>query len=359
MDSGRHAVSLGRSEQLPDPPDGYDLSREATSPTIFNEWWWREITTKRTRNRQVEVAIDSRVVGRLTFELHSRGGFLTMATQSPLTHALDLIVEDSNGYDGSRFDRQYRITQSLIAQMPRRHSYEFILHQNTGAGIISAFRDAGFTLSFQENYEIPPIRNSYENGKNLEDEKGEALAGVAGRIWGDVSGQLRTKIRKASRKFEIDMDTSPTEFFDFYETNLREKGIRSYFDLGTGRELLDKCCSLGQLSIMTAVDKATKITHSSTACVFDKKRFYYLLQTNIADADHHALRLLVWNQIKRAAQGNRVWDFDGVPNNNENIKRKYQEFCPVTAHRPILRRHTLLLQTYNAVRSHLRSDHLK
>jgi hypothetical protein len=331
-----------------DPPD--EVPREVTPPTIFSEWWWREITTKQTRSRQVEVAINSRVVGRMTFELSKRG-LLTTGVQSPLTHVLDLIVDEGNSDNGSRFDRQYWIAQSLIKQLPRRHSYEFILHQNTGAGVIAAFRDAGFALSFQENYEIPLSYNSQKKSEELEDETGEAPVGVAGRVWGEVSGQLRTKIRKAHRRFQIDMDTSPSDFFDFYETNLREKGKRSYFEFDTGRKLLEKCRSEGQLSIMTAIDKATGIAHSSSACVFDKKRYYYFLLTNIRDADYHATRLLTWKQIKRALQSNRVWDFDGVPNASENIKRKYQEFCPIAAYRPVLRRQTFLLRGYSALRS--------
>lgn len=337
------------------PPDKVsDLSREVNSPIIFSEPWWREITTEQTRSRHLEVAINSHVVGRMTFELRNRGGLLTTGAQSPLTHALDLIVDEGNSDNRSRLERQYWIAQSLIKQLPRQHSYEFTLHQNTGAGVIAAFRDAGFALSFQENFEIPLSYDSQEEGERFEDETGEAPVGVAGRVWEEVSGKLRTKIRKASRRFRIDMDTSPSKFFDFYETNLREKRTRCYFELDTGRRLLEKCCSLGQLSIMTAIDKATGITHSSSACVFDKKRYYYFLQTNIVDADHNALRLLIWNQIKKSLRGNRVWDFDGVPNANENIKSKYQEFCPVAAFRPVLQRQTFLLRGYSALRSLVR-----
>jgi hypothetical protein len=341
--------------QLPDLRDDVDeMSGNARSPTIFNEWWWRDITAKGTRSRQVEVAINSRIAGRMSFELRSRRGLLTTGAQSPLTHVLDLVVDEGNGDNGARFDRQYWIAQKLIAQLPRWHSYEFTLHQNTGAGIIAAFRDAGFALSFQENYEIPPSYNAQKQGERLEDETGEAPGGVAGRIWGEVSGRLRTKIRKASKRFEIDMNTSPSEFFNLYAANLKKKGVKSYFELSTGCKLLQKCGSLGQLRIMTAIDKATGIAHSSSACVFDKERCYYFLQTNTVDADHHALRLLIWNQIKMAVQGNRVWDFDGVPNNSENIKRKYQEFCPVAAYRPMLRRQTLVMRGYYAVRSYAR-----
>jgi hypothetical protein len=355
----RHIAAYKRTPPVMQPrapTDGVnDLSRDVTPPAIFSESWWREITTKQTRSRQIEVAINSRVVGRMTFELRNHGILLTTGAQSPLTHTLDLIVdEEGNSDHGSRFDRQYQIAQSLIKQLPQRHSYEFTLHQNTGAGVIAAFRDAGFVLSFQENFEIPLSYNSQKKNERLEDETGEPPVGVAGRVWEEVSGKLRTKIRKASRRFQIDMDTGPSEFFDFYEKNLREKGIRSYFELQTGRKLLDKCCSVGQLSIMTAIDQATGIAHSSSACVFDKTNYYYFLQTNTIDADHDALRLLIWNQIKRAVQGNRVWDFDGVPNTNENIKRKYQEFCPIAAHRPVLRRQTALMRGYTALRSRVR-----
>lgn len=319
--------------------------------TIYSEAWWREITANGGASERIVAVDGTDIAGCMTFYWQTRWGVLTTGTQPPLTHVFDLFIDEKGAQDALQFEKQRSVTAKLISKLPLWRSYRFTLHQRTGSGIIAAFREAGFECAVRPNYEIPVTHNADMPEKGLKDETGEAPPGPAGRIWDGTSEDLRRKVRKAAKRFDVDVRSSPSAFIAFYSDNLKAKGKKSYFGLETAHELLEECRSRNRLSIMTAIDRKSGETHASLASICDDQSYYYFLVSTAVDADQNALRLLIWNQIKKAVGENRSWDFDGVPDNNRNIENKYREFHPIAAHRIIVYRNSPQQKAFNAMKS--------
>jgi Acetyltransferase (GNAT) domain len=295
-------------------------------PTIFHEHWWLDIVSG-GKFDIVTVSQGGKIMGRLPYFLKSKCGFKYSETPS-LVHFIGPAIDAGDGSPETRFLRKFEITRKLIAGLPPASIYKYKCHR--AVTDVVAFQAEKFSTAVQFTYEIQP-------------QPPEAL-------WNSFRHKKRSKIRRAKELLTAtDIDDGEL-FWSFYETNLKQRGIRnSYYDKVITSRIIDACLSRRCGRIYAAKDKLGSLA-AAVFCIWDQTSSYYFMTTRRADAHGGAISFLVWQAIQDAAQKGLIFDFDGLINQESILF--FTEFGGTLSPRYIVARATLTARVYLGLRDH-------
>jgi hypothetical protein len=285
---------------MPEQVAGIDQSRLP----IFCQDWWTTIARGSSEYRELKVLHGDVVVGRLPLILtKSRFGLVT-GGDPHWSHLGGPIVDHRLSHK-----EQEEVIRSLIQQLPPRSSFCFVCNPDLSyADVVrSVFKESGFDHTSQTTY----VRHPF------------ASEGVDAR-----KRNHRGHIKRAAKELDC-VDVTAREFVQFFETNLKARGKRSYAPLDTMEILIEEAISRGQARAIAArpnarsrsVDDSRSPSYDAAIVyVWDSNRCYYWLSTyrlrsaDNSDAKPHpdATKLLAVKAMEQAEAMNLIFDADGV-----------------------------------------------
>jgi hypothetical protein len=281
---------------------GHDRGRLDLS--VFHQGWWHDIARRFPGYCELKVARGERTVGRLPFVLWRNRLGLTFGQDPYWAHLGGPIVDEDLSSE-----EKSKVLRGLIQQLPRRASFSFVCDPTLSYAdlVRKALFDAGFEHSSQITYVRLP-----EDGDVLSERK----------------RKHRGHIKRAAKCLEC-VDLTANEFVEFFETNLKERGKRSYAPLKMLPQLIQQTIERG-CGRAVAARLNTGETSGSTESrlpydaaivyIWDDRRCYYWLSTHrVASGEDttgkphpDAVKLLMVNAIEHAQSMNLVFDADGV-----------------------------------------------
>jgi hypothetical protein len=266
---------------------------EVPTPTIFHEPWWLKIASGDSYQETV-VASGSAIVGRLPYVQLSKLGGQKALIMPPMTHVLGpALTPEVAAHDLTQSLRRYTIVNKLIAQLPRSSHVWFRLHR--GCTSTLAFEAAGFVSGLDFTVEIHPEEPAI--------------------IWQRMRDKTRNVIRRAQERVEVVETTNHAAFMDFYDDNLRDRGLKNNFDRFTCQNVMQASSErrVGKSLVAKGVDGSWK---AAIFTIWDKHVEYYLMSTRSMDCGNGEISLLIWTAIQDAMADGRIFDVDGINNKN-------------------------------------------
>jgi hypothetical protein len=257
--------------------------------TLFHEPWWLETASDGTY-QEARVTADGAVIGRLPYLASKKFGGQTALVMPAMTHVLGPSL--ATDLAGSRLTRSLKtisICGDLIAQLPKASHIWFECHGQTPDTL--AFEAAGFSSGVRFTIEIAP-------------EPVEAL-------WRQMRDKTRNVIRRAQETLTVSEVVDPAYFLDFYEENLRKRGLRNNYDRRLCGNLMAASIGRGVGRLLVASDSSGAL-RSGIFTAWDRGSEYYLMSTRSPDSSNGATSLLIWNAIQHAVSAGLTFDMDGV-----------------------------------------------
>jgi Acetyltransferase (GNAT) domain len=258
-------------------------------PTIFHEPWWLGIASAGAYE-EATVSSGGAVLARLPYVLLRKASRQTALVMPTLTHVLGpALAPEIEGSGANRSVRRFSVTCELIAQLPPASHVWFECHRGIADSL--AFEASGFSTGANFTIEIAP--DSRE------------------RLWKQMRDKTRNVIRRAQESLTVVECTDPSEFMDFYEKNLRERGLRNEYERPICERLIIECLRRGVGRILVAKD-ASGATEAATFTVWDHATEYYLMSTRTLNSKNGTISLLIWDAIQHASENGLSFDVDGV-----------------------------------------------
>jgi len=209
-----------------------NISKTYMAPTIYHESWWLEVASDGA-HQEVTVSSGGLLLGRLPYlPMRMRGGS-TALVMPPMTHVLGPVLSMDVATNGlTRSMRQVTITADLIAQLPKASHIWFQLHRGTTDTL--AFEAAGFVSSVDFTIEIAPDSRDV--------------------LWRQMRDKTRNVIRRAEERLNMVQWTDAAQFLDFYEDNLRAKGLPNRYERTACERVIKKCLARGAGRLLVAAD---------------------------------------------------------------------------------------------------------
>lgn len=255
-------------------------------PTIFHEPWWLEIASNGAYQEAL-VSSDGVIVGRLPYLLGRRIGGQTTLTMPAMTHVLGPALANMSG--STRSLRRFNITRDLIEQLPQASHVWFRLHR--GISDTLAFEAADFATGVDYTTEVAP--DSKEN------------------LWQQMRDKTRNVIRRAQESLTVEQLLDPEPFLDFYDRNLRARGLRNHYDRRIYGKLITESLHRGVGRILVTRD-STGVAKSGIFTIWDRDSEYYLMSTRTPNSQNGATSLLIWTAIQHAALSGLTFNTDGL-----------------------------------------------
>ncbi len=288
----RYCTKWQLPEALQQPPEGNGgaaaLSQPWLAPTIFHEDWWLDAAAN-GQYEVAEVASGGSVIGRLPYRVTTRFG-MKWCTAPELTYFLGPAVDEGTGNVYTRFMRRMEITRDLIRKLPRASFTQIKCHG--GVNDVIAFQIEGMQTTVQFTYQIRP---------KSPDE-----------IWHNIYNKKRRVIKRVVEKeMEVSNFDDPSKFMQFYETNLRARGLKNKLDVPACRRIIEACIARNRGRILAAFDEKKNFA-AAIFCVWDHAVSYYMMTTRTPASDSGIISALVWLAITDAAQRQLTFDFGGL-----------------------------------------------
>ena len=257
--------------------------------TIFHEPWWLAAASDDTYEEAI-VTADNTIIARLPYLRLRKIGWQTALVMPTMTHVLGPSISlDLPGSERSRSLRRFTISSDLIAQLPKAGHIWFALHRRETDTL--AFEAAGFTTTVDFTLDIAP------NEPHL--------------LWREMRDKTRNVIRRAEEILTPQTIDDPALFLDFYEENLRRRGLRNHFDRRICGNVIAACLKRGRGRLLFAVDAAGAL-QAAIFTVWDHEAEYYLMSTRAPESHNGAVSLLIWTALQEASACGRIFDLDGV-----------------------------------------------
>lgn len=264
--------------------------------TIFHEPWWLSAASDGAYEEAVH-AVDNVVIGRLPYLRQRKIGWQTALVMPTMTHVLGpSLAADVPPGERGRSLRRFTISSALIAQLPRAGHIWFALHRRETETL--AFEAAGFSTSVRFTVEIQPD--------------------APDRLWREMRDKTRNVIRRAQESLIPRAIDDPAFFFEFYQENLRQRGIRNHYDLRIRENMVAACLEHGRGRILVASDAAGR-PQAAIFTAWDDEAEYYLMSTRAPESGNGAISLLIWTAIQDAAAAGRIFDLDGVDSRTNHM----------------------------------------
>jgi hypothetical protein len=262
-------------------------------PTIFHETWWLDIAGQ-DRCGEIVALSDGKVLGRLPYLCKTMWGWHPQLIMPTFTHVLGpALAPEISKSTSARSIKSFSVTSALIAQLPKASHVYFALHR--GITDTLAFQAAGFSTRVNFTVEILP-------------DSPEAL-------WRQLRDKTRNIIRRAQERLSVIDLCDPRGFVDFYQENLDDRGLKSYYEPNVCWQLVSECLRRGAGRVLAAIDTAGAI-QACVWTVWDHEVEYYYLSTRRLGSMNGATSLLIWTAIEHAAVNGLTFDMDGVNSNN-------------------------------------------
>jgi hypothetical protein len=269
-------------------------------PTIFHEPWWMSIVSD-GRNREVVATRGGKLIGRLPFIASRKWRCMTSIGMPRLSHVLGPALAPDAGLTSTLHPKRHiALIHELVAQMPAASHISFRLHGAFSNTL--AFDMLGFTNSADYTVIIEP----------------DAVA----TMWRNMRDKTRNVIRRAQDQLIVRDTVGATEFQNFYELNLRDRGVRNLHNPAASEQIIQECLrrGVGKIWVATSADGAFQ---AAIVTVWDRRAAYYFLSTRRAGSANGAISLLIWTAMQHSASKRLKFDMDGLHVGAGAIKNLY------------------------------------
>jgi hypothetical protein len=272
---------------------GFEIARpqlvaRPESGTIFHEPWWLNAACPGGYG-EAAVEAGGKIIARMPYASSTRYGRTVLGLPA-LSHVLGPTTTlDDRGVSIRRASREIGVIKTLISQLPRFSHANFRLHGRIDNTL--GFEMEGFRTTVSFTVEIPPKPTDM--------------------LWQDLRDKTRNAIRRAHDSLEVIEIADHVLFLDFYEENLRQRGVLNSYDRATAGALIQAALERGAGRLLAAVDGAG-VYRAAIFPVWDWRSEYYFMSTRTDDAPNGAVSMLIWESIKHAAENNLIFDMDGI-----------------------------------------------
>ncbi|MGA3249710.1 MAG: GNAT family N-acetyltransferase [Paraburkholderia sp.] len=263
------------------------LPDETAARSIFHEPWWLDIATGGNWST-AKVVRGANVLGELPY-YSTHKGMWRISQLPPLTRTLGPVIP-SPGLD-SAHEQHHRlsVTAELIEQLPAFDSFVQIFDPRVKDAL--AFALQGFTVSVRYTFQIEPDCTIPE-------------------AWARLHGKTRNVIRSADKKLTVAPIATPSEFLQFYESNLRERSRTNAYGSVVMRQLVNAVVERKAGHLLGAYGPGGTLV-AAIGLVWDRHAMYYLLSSRTLEAHGGSISLLIWTAIQHAIERKLTFDFDG------------------------------------------------
>ena len=212
-------------------------------------------------------------------------------TNPDFTQTLGYYYKDTGAKITKKLEREKRIVNGIIDNLPKGFSYDFYLDVDNR--YILPFIWKGFSIEPCFTYRLEDI-------SNLEN------------VWKGLKENIRTDIRKAENKVVINYDCDPNTLVKLQEKVFHRQGRKLPYEPEVIRSICKTLKENDALDLLSAVDSEGNV-HAAVLLVYDDNRCYYLMSGGDPKyRNSGATSLLLWKGINRAAErGVHIFDFEG------------------------------------------------
>lgn len=267
------------------------LSEAEPSIPLFCRPWWLDAVAGENNWDVVLVEKDGVLQACMPFVLKKRYGFRLIG-QPILTQHLGPWIRPAPAKYATELARQKDFYGALIAQLPEFD--HFLQNWSSARDNWLPFFWKGFKQTTRYTYAL----------QNLSDEK---------HIWDGFQPNIRTDIRKASTRFNVQVRTD-LGIADFYELNklvFERQAIPVPYSLEQLQRLDQACTERDCRRIFVAEDGEGR-RHAAVYLVWDENSAYYLMGGGDPELRNSgATSLCMWEAIRFAATVTKRFDFEG------------------------------------------------
>jgi hypothetical protein len=225
-------------------------------------------------------------------------------TMPLLTQTMGVWIRYPKGQKyASRLSLEKKLMTELIDQLPRIDYFRQSFHYSIKNWLPFYWR--GFQQTTRYTYVLDDLSDM-------------------DRVWGAMSGRVRTDIRKARKQLTIGDDLGLDAFRDVNGLTFK----RQNRELPYPKDLmqrLDSACEAHSVRRMFFAQDADGRVHAAIYLVWDQESAYYLLSgSDPALRSSGATSLLLWEAIQFASEVTHKFDFEGSM--IEPIERSFRSF---------------------------------
>jgi Acetyltransferase (GNAT) domain len=267
------------------PPGNDDVG---SVHTPFEQSWWLDAVAP-GKWGEVVVERQGELVARLPYVRKRKLG-LTVLTQPPLTRFVGPWLRPSTGKYEKQLGVEYELMGELIKKLPPHDAY-----RGSFAPAVTnwlPFYWAGFEATVRYTYRLDDLSDP-------------------DKLWADVGGNVRSRVRRAQDCLEIRTDVSLEEVLRINRALFERQGLSTPFDDALAYRLDDACRKRDARQIVAAVDADGRV-YSALYLVRDATTTYLLFGgTDPELRSSGANSLVVWEAIRRSCGESRHFDFLG------------------------------------------------
>lgn len=271
---------------------------------IFHQPWWLDSTVGAGNWGECIVEKGGEIHARLPYVLKKKYGF-TVISQPPLTQYLGPWFKEVSGAKYSKsLSREKDLTEELINQLPK---YDYFI-QNFSPSITNwqPWYWEGFKQTTNYTYRLDDLSNINE-------------------LWEGMESKIRTDIRKAEKLgVSVQSTDELTKFWSVHQKTFSRQGkcppYTFDFLLGLDAELKQR----NFRRILLALDEKGQV-HAGAYLVWNDECIWYLMGGGDPELRNSgATSLVIWEAIKIALDGQKVFDFEGSM--IESVERFFRGF---------------------------------
>jgi hypothetical protein len=284
--------------------------------TPFEQPWWLDAVAP-GRWGEAVVHRHGEVAARLPYLRKERFG-LTVLTQAPLTRFVGPWMRPAQGKYEKRLGVERELMGELIEQLPR-----FDVYRGNFAPAVTnwlPFHWAGFDATPRYTYRLDDLSDP-------------------DRVWGELGGNVRSRVRKAGTDVELRTDVSLDDVLRINRRLFERQGLCMPFDEALAHRLDAACHARGARQIVAAVDARERV-RSALYLVRDAATTYLLYGGTDPEFRSTGVNsLVVWEAIRCACETSRSFDFLGsmiesVERVNRSFGARQVPYLFVTKQRP-------------------------
>ena len=304
-------------EPMGDAVLGEDEVRWAHTP--FEQPWWLNAVAPGSWGEAV-VERQGEVVARLPYARKTKLG-LTVLTQPPLTRFVGPWLRPSTGKYATQLGVESELMTELIEKLPPHDVYRGSFAPSVTNWL--PFYWAGFDATLRYTYRLDDLSDP-------------------DRLWADVGGNVRSRVKRARKDVEIRTDVCLSDILRINRQLFERQGLAPPFDDEMAHRLDEACVKRNARQIVAAVGPDGRV-HAALYLVRDATTTYLLYGGTDAEFRSSGVNtLVVWEAIRRAAEESQHFDFLGsmiesVERVNRSFGAQQRPYLFVSRSRPYAR----------------------
>lgn len=284
--------------------------------TPFEERWWLEAVAPGQWG-EATVERGGELVARLPYA-RKRAFGITVLTQPPLTRFVGPWLRPSSG----KYEKQLGVERELMGELIEQLPPHDVYRGNFAPAVTNwlPFHWAGFDATVRYTYRLDDLSDP-------------------DRLWADVGGNVRSRVKKAAKEVEIRTDVPLEDVLLINRRLFERQGLAAPFADGLARRLDEACRERGAREVVAGVDAEGRV-RSALYLVRDATTTYLLYGGTDPDFRSSGVNsLVVWEAIRRASEHTRRFDFLGsmiesVERVNRSFGARQVPYFFVTRSRP-------------------------